>query len=175
MEHKKPNSDQNIRNHNSDQIMKMEMVIFMSIMTGYHCRFAFPPEAVWGIIETYNNEKINDTTYKSEVIETVTTVQPSERGIEMVPIATEPEDADADYFLYYLIFVFVILGIHLLFSVVFGLLCGFIALVIKMIQQRIDKKLEEEDPEVGRRPLSDLPGPVLWAPLPAPLHEMTSL
>ena len=173
MEHKKPNSDQNIRNHNSDQIMKMEMVIIMSIMTGYHCRFAFPPEAVWGIIETYNNEKINDTTYKSEVIETVT-VHPSERGIEMVPIATEPEDVDADYFLYYLIFVFVILGIHLLFSVALGLLCGFIALVIKMIQQRIDKKLEE-DLEAGRRPLSDLPGPVLWAPLPAPLHEMTSL
>ena len=167
------NSDQNIRNHNSDQIMKMEMVIIMSIMTGYHCRFAFPPEAVWGIIETYNNEKINDTTYKSEVIETVTTVQPSERGIEMVPIATEPEDVDADYFLYYLIFVFVILGIHLLFSVVFGLLCGFIVLVIKLIRGRIDKKLE--DPEDGRSPLSALPGPVLWAPLPAPLHEMTSL
>ena len=171
MEHKKPNSDQNIRNHNSDQIMKMEMVIIMSIMTGYHCRFAFPPEAVWGIIETYNNEKINDTTYKSEVIETVT-VHPGERGIEMVPIATEPEDVEkSDYFFYQLIIV--ILGIHLLFSIVIGLLCGFIALVIKMIRRRIDKKLEE-DPEVGR-PLSDLPGPVLWAPLPAPLHEMTSL
>ena len=153
----------------------MKIVLMMILISGNQCRFVLPPEAVWGIIETYNNEKIkdvvSDSTYKeSEVIETV---HPSERGIEMVPVVTEPEDveeSDTEYFYFHPIFA--ILCINLLFSIVIALLFGFIALVIKMIRNRIGKKLEE-DPEAGRRPLSDLPGPVLWAPLPAPLHEIT--
>ena len=74
----------------------MKIVIIMILISGNQCRFVLPPEAVWGIIETYNNEKIkdvvSDSTYEeSEVIETV---HPSERGIEMVPVVTEPEDVE---------------------------------------------------------------------------------
>ena len=60
---------------NSDHIMKMG-VIMMTDYFNHHRKpmpLCFSPEAVWGIIETYNEkikDAVSDTTCESKVVET---------------------------------------------------------------------------------------------------------